>query len=154
MAINPNTTFTAGAILTASQMNRLPYGVMQYAGTATIQTGITSITDLTSLSATWTAIAGRTYLIQAFATAVSSVAADSIGLAIATSGGTTVAIGHAVSNTNAVAVALNVSYKVSPSAGSVTYKLRGQRGAGTGNVSFQADGLTPSYILVTDLGPA
>ena len=152
MAINPNTTFIAGAILTAAQMNRLPFGVVQYSGTVASQ-AVTTITDLTGLSATWTAIASRTYVIQAFATAYSSVGGDSIGLAIATSAGATVAIGHAVSNTNAVAVAINVAYKVTPSAGSVTYKLRGQR-SGTGTATYQPDGLTPSFILVTDLGPA
>lgn len=30
MAINPNSIFTAGAILTASQMNRLPWGILGY----------------------------------------------------------------------------------------------------------------------------
>lgn len=153
MAINPNTTFTAGAILTAAQMNRLPYGVMAYAETSTAQGSITSTTDLTSLTATWTAIAGRTYLIQAFATAYSSVGNDPIGLIIATSGNTAITTVSTISQSNLYGWGLNAFAKVSPSAGSVTYKLRSFR-PGTGTLTYQPDATTKSFILVTDLGPA
>jgi hypothetical protein len=56
-----NTTFTSGAILTAAQMNNLPWGVVGYVTKATTQTNITTETDITGLSITWTATAGRVY---------------------------------------------------------------------------------------------
>ena len=42
MAISPNTDFTAGAVLLASQQNRFPRGVMAYAQSVTSDTTITS----------------------------------------------------------------------------------------------------------------
>ena len=41
MAIAPNTTFVAGAVLTAAQQNRFPRGVMAYAQSTTSDTTIT-----------------------------------------------------------------------------------------------------------------
>jgi len=55
-----NTTFTAGAVLTAPQMNNLPWGVVGYATKATTQT-VTTEADVSGLTVTWTAVAGRVY---------------------------------------------------------------------------------------------
>ena len=41
MAINPNTDFSSGAVLTAAQQNRFPRGVMAYAQTTTSDATIT-----------------------------------------------------------------------------------------------------------------
>jgi hypothetical protein len=152
VAINPNTAFTSGQILTASQMTALPWGIVAYNQTATAQGSVTTVTDLTSLTVTFTAVANRYYLIHGFVTVYSSVSGDNCGLIIANSANTALATGHVISNTNAVAVHANIFYRVSPGAGSVTYKLRGQRGAGTGNLTYQPDATTPSFIMVTDLG--
>jgi hypothetical protein len=57
-----NTTFTTGAVLTAAQMNNLPWGVV---GTASRSAGNVTlgptIADITSMSTTFTATAGRVY---------------------------------------------------------------------------------------------
>jgi hypothetical protein len=62
MAINPNTTFTAGAVLTADEANRFPRGVMgavyRTAGDLTVTT---TLADLTGMTVTFTAEASRTY---------------------------------------------------------------------------------------------
>ena len=62
MAINPNTDFSSGAVLTAAQQNRFPRGVMgsvyRTAGNVTMST---SAADVTGMAVTFTAEASRTY---------------------------------------------------------------------------------------------
>jgi len=59
-----NTTFTTGQVLAATQQNNMPFGVVDYKSGTTAQTGINTATDITGLSITWTAIAGRVYMAQ------------------------------------------------------------------------------------------
>ena len=57
MAITPNTTFTAGNVLTAAQMNRLPWGVLartQITSTFTSSATHTTFQDVTSYSTSCT----------------------------------------------------------------------------------------------------
>ena len=63
MAINPNTDFTTGAVLTADQQNRFPRGVMAYE-TKTVQNTFT--TEEVQATATFTAVANRYYKITFF----------------------------------------------------------------------------------------
>ena len=62
MAIAPNTTFTSGAILTAAQMNALPWGIVAIGQRTSNQTlaGVEAITVTTSA---FTAVANRYYKI-------------------------------------------------------------------------------------------
>jgi hypothetical protein len=64
MAINPNTNFSSGAVLTAAQQNRFPRGVMARATSQTTYVLTTSNTVLvTGMSVTFTAVANRFYKI-------------------------------------------------------------------------------------------
>ena len=64
MAINPNTDFSSGAVLTAAQQNRFPRGVMARAVSTTSYTLTTSSTVLvTGITVTFTAVANRYYKI-------------------------------------------------------------------------------------------
>lgn len=65
MAINPNTAFTAGQILTADQQNRFPRGVMSYNTRTTSQTGVTTEV-ITITGSSFTAAAGRLYKVTYF----------------------------------------------------------------------------------------
>jgi hypothetical protein len=65
MAINPNTNFTAGAILTAAQQNRFPRGIMQI-GKATTNFGAVSAEIVTLSAISFTAVANRYYKITYF----------------------------------------------------------------------------------------
>ena len=58
-----NTTFTSGAILTAAQMNALPFGLVAEptSRTSDILGFTTTPADVTGCSITFTAIAGRKY---------------------------------------------------------------------------------------------
>lgn len=64
MAVTPNTTFVAGAILTAAQMNRQPRGIMATPASST--TGGTFTAEAQQLTITFTAINGRMYQIVYF----------------------------------------------------------------------------------------
>ena len=70
MAINPNTTFVAGNILTAAQQNRLPFGVCASSSSTTDYTLTTTLTIATGMSATFTAIANRLYRVTYYEPAV------------------------------------------------------------------------------------
>jgi hypothetical protein len=65
MAVNPNTNFTAGQVLTADQQNRFPRGVMGYVVRTTGNiTLTTSLTDVTGASIAFTAVADRAYRVS------------------------------------------------------------------------------------------
>jgi hypothetical protein len=66
MAINPNTDFTAGQVLTAAQQNRFPRGIMAYAESSTNYTLTTAAAVATGMTATFTAVANRYYKITYF----------------------------------------------------------------------------------------
>jgi hypothetical protein len=63
MAVNPNTTFTAGQVLTADQQNRFPRGLMTDIVTATTTANLTTGNTTQLTAASFTAVAGRLYRI-------------------------------------------------------------------------------------------
>jgi len=65
MAITPNTTFTAGAILTAAQQNLFPRGIMQFVEKTTSTGPITTETVVLTLPS-FTAVANRYYRVTAY----------------------------------------------------------------------------------------
>jgi hypothetical protein len=65
MAINPNTDFTAGAILTAAQQNRFGRGIMAI-GENTGSSGTVAIETVSCTSSAFTAVANRYYKITYF----------------------------------------------------------------------------------------
>jgi len=60
MAINPNTDFSAGSVLTADQMNRLPRGIVAIASSTTSDASIT-VEEIELTSSSFTAVANRYY---------------------------------------------------------------------------------------------
>ena len=62
MAINPNTDFTAGQVLTASQQNRFGRGIVAY-GQRTSNQSIAGVEAITVTSSSFTAVANRYYKI-------------------------------------------------------------------------------------------
>lgn len=66
MAISPNVTFTAGAVLTATQQNQFPRGVMARATSTTAYNMTTSDAIATGMTVTFTAEANRYYRITYF----------------------------------------------------------------------------------------
>jgi len=66
MAINPNTDFSSGAVLTAAQQNRFPRGVMALATSTTSYTLTTTETIATGMTVTFTPVLNRYYRITYF----------------------------------------------------------------------------------------
>lgn len=122
-----------------------------YAQITANQTGITTITDITSLTVTFTAVAGRRYRISASAFLLSTVAGDVSSLVIADGAGTQL-------NSSQIDLRItdnirgHISHVVVPGAGSKTYKLRASRVSGSGNITVSAGASYPAYILVEDIG--
>jgi len=148
-----NTTFVSGDVLTAAQMNNLPWGVIGYvsrtAGNVTL--GPTQA-DITSMTTTFTAVTGRLYR-----------ASWSVNIQKLTSSGWTEAF--LTDSTNAIQ-GIAIAYTVTNSyanlssstilsgltAGSKTFKLRLECEANTASV-FAITG-APCVLIIEDMGAA
>lgn len=150
-----------GDVLSASVWNQdvventvsLPRGVVGYAQVTAAQNGIgTAITDLTSLSVTFTALAGRRYRITGFAQWIYASGSPAVGVLRITDGANIQISESNMPGSAAVFTTWHVQAVVTPSAGSVTYKLRANVNSGTINVT--ASSTAPVFIMVEDLGAA
>ena len=153
MAITPNTTFTAGNVLTAAQMNRLPWGVMGYASLTANQTiNSSSLMDVTSLSVVFTANSTRIYRTSVIIPVITQNTSTEFNvLAIANSSGTSLA----QSNFRAAATnqfQLIATYIESGITGSTTRKARMSVSANTSTINSSAT--IPAFIVVEDIGQA
>lgn len=128
-------------------------GTKGYAQVTANQTGITTMTDLTGLSVTWTAVAGRRYKVTFKVLVFSTVANDDANVWLRDGSSTSLnAYGvRAVSTTHGINVS-GSHVLTGLSAGSQTVKLSLQRAAGSGSVAIAAASTHPSFILVEDIG--
>ncbi len=141
------------AITSAKLTDAIPRGAMGYAEVTANQTGITTMTDLTGLSVTWTAVAGRNYKVTFKVLLFSTVANDDVNVWLRNGSSTSLnAFGtRAVSTAHGIGV--TGSHRLSGlSAGSQTVKLSLERAAGSGAVALAAAATHPSFILVEDIG--
>jgi len=148
MAISPNTDFTAGAVLTASQQNRFPRGVMQFIE-HTSNVGFTTETTILTLPA-FTAVANRYYKITFFEPSLSNTNIGTSTLKIK-QGATILQQGIVANVAATTGYAGSISTIETFSAGSVVITATAQSSA-TG--SAQATTSSPGYLLVEDIGPA
>jgi hypothetical protein len=146
-----NTTFVSGAILTAAQMNNLPWGQVGYATKASDQ-AISTEADIASLSVTWTAVAGRVYKFTAQLNQSTVIATDTT---IYLNNGTSniaEAIGQlAAGARNSGAV---VFYVTGITAGSKTYKLRYAAANAVTIYGATVRATLASQFIVEDIGAA
>lgn len=151
-------SFVAGTALTAAEMNLLPGGVEAggYAVVTSTQGSITTVVDLTGLSVTFTAVAGRLYRLSAFALFTSATGGDVARLAITNAANTNLMLAQCVVSTAFATGANTVSGWTLQtfSAGSTTVKCRAMRATGTGTVSTAAGSTAPAVLLVEDVGPS
>ena len=156
MAISPNTTFVSGAILTAAQMNALPFGVVAFAKVTANDTSITA-EEIQITSTSFTAIANRYYRITyyepqvATSTSLNSVCTANIRLTNLAGA----VQGNALAQTP-VAAGLNFTINcvavVTLSAGATT--IVGTLQSSAGNASAFRGATNPAFLLVEDIGPA
>ena len=151
MAINPNTDFSSGAVLTAAQQNRFPRGVMAF-NTATATDASITAEEVQITGSSFTAVAGRYYKVTYFEPNLI---------------GGTGYFAFRIRQTNLAGTTLNTSYNVAGagidrqmtliwvgtfSAGTVNVVATAGQSAGTG--SLVRSSTVVAYLLVEDIGPS
>ncbi|CAB4136919.1 hypothetical protein UFOVP314_45 [uncultured Caudovirales phage] len=135
---------------------RTAWGFVAQASVTAQQNGITTVTDLTGLTVTWTAIASRRYRVTAAAEINGTVAGDLLIVYI-TDGSNTIQQRAVVTvpslNSGGGYAHARLELHLSNVSGSVTRKLRLERNAGTGTAGMFAAATTPAYLTVEDIGP-
>ena len=157
MAVNPNTTFVANAVLPASQMNRLPFGVMGnvYRTAGNVACTVGSVADITGMTVTFTALASRTYKATWTATGFKSTSNGWVAVFLADSTNT---VYGAVYNTGFITGTegywncSGVTYFSNLAAGSTTLKLRNQ--TENASATVLASGTNPCVLMIEDCGPS
>ena len=116
----------------------------------------TSFVDATGLSVTFTAVAGRRYKIEAYFDAIQVSNTGYTAQIVLTDGSNTPLqrcsqnIGSSLQEFH-----MNLLHYTTPSAGSVTYKLRGRVNVGAGpSWKTAAASERPAWLVVEDIGPA
>jgi hypothetical protein len=146
MAINPNTDFSTGAILTADQQNRFPRGVMAYASRTTA--GLTTTLADIGLSVTFTAVANRYYKYTFYSYAANASSAGTCETYITDSSNNIKGYLNLYVPGGGNYTFQHLVYVSTETAGSVTRKVRAKCQAGTGSL------YDPMYLFVEDIGPA
>ena len=150
MAVNPNTTFTAGQVLTADQANRFPRGAMGYVYSTAGNVGLTTTgADIAGASVTFTAVSGRLYKVGYNAQIQKTVTAGFVEIFITNGAGTVLFDGF----TNVAAAAyvnFSISTVLTGLSGSVTIKARGVVDTGAATI-FRNSG-NPTSFVVEDIG--
>ena len=158
MAINPNTDFTTGQVLTADQANRWPRGVMARAISTTAFTLGTTTSIATGMTVTFTAVANRYYKItyyepQAQTATVASYCQTEIRLNNAAGAvqGQTIFFNPVASQFQ---FGLTVTKTSTFTAGSVTLVGCAFANSTTGVPQLIRDSTREALLLVEDMGPA
>lgn len=147
-----NDAFTAGQTLTAAEMNLLPFGYINRAHATATQSSIgTSPTDLTSLSASFTALASRRYRIEG-EIKIRKLTSNGIIYLEIVRGSTVIQTSYESFATNDYGM-LYASIDEVPGAGSVTYKLRAWTSGDTFEVNPSTGATTNiSLLRIIDIG--
>jgi hypothetical protein len=160
MAINPNTTFVIGQVLTAAQANRFPFGNVALASSATTYTMTTAAVQTTGMTVSWTAIANRNYKVTYYEPQVTTPSTLS-GFTTLRLYENSVATGPQlqqgfVQNSAAVALSgsLTLVYVGTFSAGTRTVIGAGLASSVTGTPIAGRSALSKAFLLVEDMGPA
>jgi hypothetical protein len=159
MAINPNTNFTAGAILTADQQNRFPRGVMAYAESATNYTLTASTAVATGMTVSFTAVAGRYYRVTYYEPQVQTNNTLSgntrTSIRLTNAGGTQFSL-TILQNETAAAIngTITCTAVVTLSAGATTIVGCAITSSTSGAPTLIRGATSPSFIVVEDIGTA
>lgn len=149
MAINPNTNFTAGQVLTAAQQNRFPRGVVAFAQVTASDTFTTEETQITAT--TFTAVADRYYKITYIEPNVYTSSNGVVYMKIK-NGSTVLQTTYVLTNPSYESNATSTVVKTF-SAGSVT--ITGTLQAVVGGTGTASRATTyPAQIVIEDIGPA
>lgn len=155
MAINPNTDFTAGQVLTSSQANRFPRGVMSYTERITQDLTITA-EEVQITGGSFTAVANRYYKVTYFEPNISSSTATSYSIwriRLTNLAGALKVQSVVQLPTSGVTNAFVVATWVGTlTAGTTNFVATGFSQVGTAAADRSAT--SPAFLLVEDIGPA
>tara|TARA_R110000868_G_scaffold1387_1_gene10658 strand:- start:85 stop:543 length:459 start_codon:yes stop_codon:yes gene_type:complete len=152
MAIN--TTFTTGAVLTAAQMNNLPWGVAGKAKTTTNTTLSGTSQFLTNTLVTWTANPARLYKLTAFVSFQITAGTGSVFAGIFSPASARISEGGQFGQAGTYASICCVAYE-SGLSGSVSRQIKAQYIAGgISAANTLTDATYPTILIVEDIGPA
>ena len=158
MAINPNTDFSSGAVLTAAQQNRFPRGVMALASSTTSYTLTTSEVIATGMTVTFTAVANRYYKLTYFepqAQTATFAANTQLTLRQNNASGTVLQNTIFQNESNALdQQGMTCTRVMTFSAGSITVVGTAKCSQTTGAPQLIRDSTRYAQLLVEDIGPA
>ena len=155
---SPNTTFTSGAILTAAQMNNLPFGLcgLQTLTTQFATSATHTIFQDTGATLTITEVSGRRYKISMLSNPYPSGGLQSIRFALKRGASTLREWTYSTAVLDAgVSLPVVMEYVyTSVGSGSATYKMQMAAQASNTTVNDYGDGTFPRQFIIEDLGPA
>jgi hypothetical protein len=158
MAINPNTDFSSGAVLTAAQQNQFPRGVMALATSTTSYTLTTSEVIATGMTVTFTAVANRYYRITYYepqAQTASFASNTQLTLRQTNAAGTVLQNTVFANESNATDQSgMTVIRTMTFSAGSITVVGTAKVSITTGTPQLIRDSTRLAQLLIEDIGPA
>ena len=143
--------YTSGDILTAANMNLLGASKVAFASATVSQTAIgTGVTDLTSLSVTWTAVSGRSYLVRLYLPVLQQNTSTGTLTCTITDSSNNVEARTYVTLATSERSFISLETVLSGISGSVTYK--GRLLTSSNNVDLDLSTNQVAYILAEDLG--
>jgi len=156
MAINPNTDFSAGAVLLASQMNRFPRGVMAYTSSTTTPTAFAAET-VTITGSSFTAVANRYYRVTYFEPSINIATSGAYyqgKIRLTNISGSIYASADVIVQITSPAH-MCLSIVTTLSAGTTNFVATGLSGTAN-NITCTRGGASnrTAYLLVEDIGPA
>ena len=156
MAISPNDDFTAGQILTATECNNFPRGVMAYNSVVVNDTTVTA-EEVMITSSSFTAVANRYYRVTYLEPSVASAGANAVFTLRIRLTNLAGAIQNEVRELNqSASIAIPTSGMcqavVTLTAGAQNFVATLECSSGTGQA--QRSGTIIAFLLVEDIGPA
>jgi hypothetical protein len=155
MAINPNTTFTAGQVLTADQQNRFPRGIMQLV-TSTSNLTVSGTEAVALTLPAFTAVANRIYKVTYFEPYVENSNANInliTRIKLTDISGTIIGRGEVFLTTVGSEAQITASYIGTLTAGSTVLVGTAQNTAASNSI-FNGNASYLRMLWVEDLGPA
>ena len=147
-----NTTFVSGAVLTAAQMNALPWGTVGKVTRSTGDVTINTLADITGMTLTFTAVANRVYKATWLVNGNKNAASRDSTNVYFTTGANAIVGNISLITMGSTNVGLNFSASCyfTVAAGSVTYKLRGF--SSSGDLVINANATVPCFLIIEDVG--
>lgn len=146
--------YSGGAWYKGATWNQ-PWGSVGYVSlTSLSQTGISTVTDVTGASITFTAISNRLYKVSAHGYTNSTDTGVTTNLMLRNSSNTTLQQATSWSGSSNIGVFNTLVYVSTLSAGSVTLKMSVQKQSGTGTITVEGGASYPFTFIIEDIGPS